>query len=102
YHICDCFFVFFFSSRRRHTRWPRDWSSDVCSSDLLAFAGPWKRKGDWWSETAWAREEWDIEIRTLRPKVRAELSGNGENETALYRVYKDLRAKRWFVEGIYD
>src|SRR6266508_2580236 len=25
---------FFFSCRRRHTRWPRDWSSDVCSSDL--------------------------------------------------------------------
>src|SRR5437870_7885751 len=28
------FFFFFFSSRRRHTRRPRDWSSDVCSSDL--------------------------------------------------------------------
>src|SRR5438309_6995119 len=27
-------FVFFFSSRRRHTRWNCDWSSDVCSSDL--------------------------------------------------------------------
>src|SRR5687768_18465576 len=27
-------FVFFFSSRRRHTRCSRDWSSDVCSSDL--------------------------------------------------------------------
>src|SRR3989442_14572982 len=27
---------FFFSSRRRHTRCGRDWSSDVCSSDLLA------------------------------------------------------------------
>src|SRR5699024_11929867 len=26
--------VFFFSSRRRHTRSKRDWSSDVCSSDL--------------------------------------------------------------------
>src|SRR5207253_5316169 len=26
---------FFFSSRRRHTRWPRDWSSDMCSSDLV-------------------------------------------------------------------
>src|SRR5690625_6988804 len=25
---------FFFSSMRRHTSWPRDWSSDVCSSDL--------------------------------------------------------------------
>src|SRR5690625_6543905 len=31
-------FIFFFSSRRRHTRWPRDWSSDVCSSDLRAFS----------------------------------------------------------------
>src|SRR5690625_1284661 len=28
------FAFFFFSSRRRHTSWPRDWSSDVCSSDL--------------------------------------------------------------------
>src|SRR5215475_4814268 len=27
-------FLFFFSSRRRHTRFSRDWSSDVCSSDL--------------------------------------------------------------------
>src|SRR5690554_4124320 len=31
-------FVFFFSSRRRHTRCGRDWSSDVCSSDLFAFS----------------------------------------------------------------
>src|SRR5256884_4528302 len=28
-------FFFFFSSRRRHTRCSRDWSSDVCSSDLV-------------------------------------------------------------------
>ena len=38
--VCFCFVffvvvVFFFSSRRRHTRYWRDWSSDVCSSDLL-------------------------------------------------------------------
>src|SRR5690625_6695466 len=31
--------MLFFSSRRRHTRWPRDWSSDVCSSDLLLTGG---------------------------------------------------------------
>src|SRR5690554_7786861 len=31
--FCLCLF-FFFSSRRRHTRCGRDWSSDVCSSDL--------------------------------------------------------------------
>src|SRR5690606_39717107 len=32
-------FFFFFSSRRRHTRFSRDWSSDVCSSDLQAWNG---------------------------------------------------------------
>src|SRR5437870_10849286 len=38
-HVASVFvFFFFFSSRRRHTRWPRDWSSDVCSSDLVAPA----------------------------------------------------------------
>src|SRR5690606_33812790 len=31
---CIAMFFFFFSSRRRHTRFSRDWSSDVCSSDL--------------------------------------------------------------------
>src|SRR5215217_9121942 len=31
---------FFFSSRRRHTRYWRDWSSDVCSSDLAGLAAP--------------------------------------------------------------
>src|SRR5690606_40688089 len=30
---------FFFSSRRRHTRFSRDWSSDVCSSDLTGVVG---------------------------------------------------------------
>src|SRR2546426_2856179 len=33
------FFFFFFSSRRRHTRLQGDWSSDVCSSDLLMLPG---------------------------------------------------------------
>src|SRR5256885_5065750 len=32
----ECWTVFFFSSRRRHTRLQGDWSSDVCSSDLPA------------------------------------------------------------------
>src|SRR5690606_39863705 len=33
FYVC-----FFFSSRRRHTRFSRDWSSDVCSSDLMKNA----------------------------------------------------------------
>src|SRR5215510_5309632 len=53
-------FFFFFSSRRRHTRWPRDWSSDVCSSDLRALGrvvgialgrlGQDDQLGDWGAE----------------------------------------------------
>src|SRR2546422_7300449 len=49
--MITCIVFFFFSSRRRHTRCSRDWSSDVCSSDLAvpltryrtvssAFVGP--------------------------------------------------------------
>src|SRR5436305_7630301 len=36
------FFIFFFSSRRRHTRCGRDWSSDVCSSDLHSPSQDWR------------------------------------------------------------
>src|SRR2546422_7791847 len=43
-------FFFFFSSRRRHTRCSRDWSSDVCSSDLIS-----RRRWAYWAETA---ERW--------------------------------------------
>src|SRR5690606_39973283 len=35
--------LFFFSSRRRHTRFSRDWNSDVCSSDLPHLAGVARR-----------------------------------------------------------
>src|SRR2546422_7002279 len=40
--MCD--YNFFFSSRRRHTRCSRDWSSDVCSSDLFTVH-KWKEYG---------------------------------------------------------
>src|SRR5690554_6994101 len=36
----SCWAYFFFSSRRRHTRCGRDWSSDVCSSDLAVSGLP--------------------------------------------------------------
>src|SRR5256886_6508813 len=38
YRIRPGTFCFFFSSRRRHTRFDCDWSSDVCSSDLDSMA----------------------------------------------------------------
>src|SRR5689334_23575475 len=38
--------AFFFSSRRRHTRWNCDWSSDVCSSDLQLLQVPARHQPD--------------------------------------------------------
>src|ERR1022692_1635921 len=42
-------FIFFFSSRRRHTRLQGDWSSDVCSSDLIQKRHT-RLQGDWSSD----------------------------------------------------
>src|SRR5256886_10183739 len=39
YSVCIRVLFFFFSSRRRHTRFDCDWSSDVCSSDLAIGVG---------------------------------------------------------------
>src|SRR2546422_1506710 len=41
----DIFIFFFFSSRRRHTRCSRDWSSDVCSSDLTQTGAVYRLRG---------------------------------------------------------
>src|SRR5256886_11411511 len=47
-----CTGFFFFSSRRRHTRFDCDWSSDVCSSDL--GTGPLSSSSAWPLLAAWA------------------------------------------------
>src|SRR5687768_18101854 len=43
--------IFFFSSRRRHTRCSRDWSSDVCSSDLSGSEVHYRPKSYWKANT---------------------------------------------------
>jgi protein ImuB len=50
---------------------------------VLNAAGPWRTSGDWWTSTAWNRDEWDVAL------------SNG----ALYRIYRD---SNWYVEGSYD
>src|SRR6266478_4794016 len=58
------FFVFFFSSRRRHTRFDCDWSSDVCSSDLISNVKGGLDQADWMTKR-------DI-IRALVKRVEVE------------------------------
>src|SRR5207245_5692863 len=68
--------LFFFSSRRRHTRCYRDWSSDVCSSDLLIDQLPsFKRRMEWFINN-WEDINNHVE----------QLTGEGHNEHMLLAI----------------
>lgn len=57
---------------------------------VVAASGPWCSSGHWWdSATAWAREEWDVALKTS--------SGIG-----FYRIYLDRLREQWFVGGMFD
>jgi len=79
---------------------------DHARQPILAFAGPSRSSGEWWSETSWAREEWDVLLPLPRPQYQNNRSFQDNSakpqETALYRIYRDLLSNHWFVEGIYD
>src|SRR3712207_384147 len=64
-----CIFYFFFSSRRRHTRYWRDWSSDVCSSDLLIKAALGLEHGQIPPNLHFATPNPDIPFDALRLRV---------------------------------
>jgi protein ImuB len=53
---------------------------------VIRCAGPWKTSGEWWASTAWAREEWDVEL----------------DDGALYRIYCEIPAREWYVHAVYD
>src|SRR2546430_5846957 len=80
------FFFFFFSSRRRHTRFDCDWSSDVCSSDLVQtnsvyvtfpLASDTARQLVIWTTTPW----------TLLANVAV-------------AVHPDIEYGEWEIEGV--
>src|SRR2546422_4110173 len=82
------FFFFFFSSRRRHTRCSRDWSSDVCSSDL---AGPTRLA---FEKPTGAEEEENPFRQAGGPRAvpgtyAATLSAGGRTQTATVTVEPD-------------
>src|SRR5690606_40516956 len=82
----------FFSSRRRHTRFSRDWSSDVCSSDLSqglssdAFTFRLQIQGP--DADANPGSRWCAEILTT----------NGKG----FIPYSDFMTQCWDPEGMYE
>src|SRR5215510_16513056 len=73
--LCDGFF--FFSSRRRHTRWPRDWSSDVCSSDLTGATTCTAGTAGWRNATRRRRRRTSERRQAVRDEVGGGVDGGG-------------------------
>src|SRR5437868_12403678 len=85
-----CLSCFFFSSRRRHTRSKRDWSSDVCSSDLVRCA-------ELLAITVPAAGDYLIETNGLRRNViaaRADIADEFFSRSEERRVGKECRFRR--------
>jgi protein ImuB len=52
---------------------------------VLACAGPWRTAGEWWTDTAWSREEWDVALP----------------DGAVYRLVSDRATGAWSVDAVY-
>ena len=65
---------------------PQNVAAPGVKGAVLRAAGPWKTSGEWWAASAWIHEEWDVAL----------------DDGALYRIFQDTQAHRWFVQGVYD
>jgi protein ImuB len=65
---------------------PKDVMATGVRGTVMRAAGPWKTSGEWWAETAWSREEWDVAL----------------DDGGLYRIYQESQTRDWFVQGVYD
>jgi protein ImuB len=58
--------------------------SSRISGKVVQCAGPWRTSGEWWTDTVWSRDEWDVVLE----------------DRAIYRLY--LASEQWFIDGSYD
>jgi protein ImuB len=65
---------------------PKDVLASGIRGNVVRSAGPWKTSGEWWTATAWSREEWDVAL----------------DDGALYRIYQESKSREWYVYGVYD
>src|SRR5436305_14862887 len=82
--------MFFFSSRRRHTRCGRDWSSDVCSSDLVILRD--KKAGC-------ICQMQSSGTRGQLQRLLEAFAGGGPLRSEERRVGKECRTRWWRASG---
>lgn len=58
--------------------------SERVSGEVIRAAGPWRSSGEWWGDTVWNRDEWDIVLA----------------DHTVHRLY--LSVQQWFLDGSYD
>src|SRR5699024_11589439 len=103
---CVIHCAFFFSSRRRHTRSKRDWSSDVCSSDLAsAWKSPARRSPR--PGCPWQRPRTAPRSRRLRRRKRKSSSRFGAWTWAICCFFRSEerrvgKEERFVCEGYQD
>ena len=56
---------------------------------VAEVAGPWRLSGQWWSESKWSREEWDVKLATSNAELTC-------------RIAQDPNSNCWYVQGMYD
>src|SRR5699024_12149188 len=88
FNVCSVL-SFFFSSRRRHTRSKRDWSSDVCSSDLSDV------DSDQIMDKLRADTQYEVLVRNVDPDIAVEIANTDrKSRSEERRVGKECRS-RW-------
>ncbi|MBI3456615.1 MAG: DNA polymerase Y family protein [Candidatus Rokubacteria bacterium] len=65
---------------------PHDVEAPGLRGPVVASAGPWRTAGEWWTDTAWSREEWDVALA----------------DGAVYRLVLDRATGTWSIDAVYD
>src|SRR6266511_3970520 len=94
------FFFFFFSSRRRHTRFSRDWSSDVCSSDLLATAKRFVNEGAHVFVTGRREPELAAAVKEIGRNVTG-VQGDVSNLGDLDRLFAQIKREKGTLDIVF-
>src|SRR5438270_6247262 len=90
--------MFFFSSRRRHTRFDCDWSSDVCSSDLCCIRSPPAAAGKMIEYSNEARFQLDLKVADAA--LAAYLPAGWMPNVAPQGAAKDCNLRAIFIDRV--